>query len=105
MKTIAMLELKNHLGKLGKDEIILDVREPDEFAAGHVPGSRNIPHEEVTKHADELRKLKTIYVHCMGGGRAGRASEALSRLGLTNIVCISGSGMRDWLAAGLPVER
>ena len=39
MKTIAMLELKNHLGKLGKDEIILDVREDDEWRAGHAAGA------------------------------------------------------------------
>ncbi len=105
MKTIGMLDLNHLLGKLGSDEIILDVRQPDEFREGHLPGSRNIPHDQIETHASELRAFKTIYIHCQAGRRAGMASDALSRLGLTNIVCVSGSGMGDWVAAGLPIER
>jgi rhodanese-related sulfurtransferase len=105
MKTIAMLDMKNVLGKLGEGEIILDVRGADEFKEGHLPGARNIPHDQVAQHASELKKFKSIYIHCQAGRRAGMAADALSKLGLTNIVCISGGGMGDWLAAGLPVER
>jgi len=100
-----MLDMKNLIGKLGEGEIILDVRGVDEFKGGHLPGARNIPHDQVAQHATELKKFKAIYIHCQAGKRAGMAADALSKLGLTNIVCISGGGMGDWLAAGLPVER
>ncbi len=105
MKTIAMLDMKNVLGKLAEDEIILDVRGADEFRDGHLPGARNIPHDQVAQHAVELKKFKAIYIHCQAGRRAGMAADALAKLGLSNIICISGGGMGDWMAAGLPVER
>jgi hydroxyacylglutathione hydrolase len=105
MKTIGMLDMKNLLGKLGEGEIILDVRGAEEFKGGHLPGARNIPHDQVAQHAAELGKFRTVYVHCQAGKRAGMAADALSKLGLTNIVCVSGGGMGDWIAAGLPVER
>ena len=100
-----MKELFELSKKLEKNEIILDVRDLDEYQSGHVPGSKNIPHDQVQSAVDELKKYKTVYVHCMGGGRAGKASDALLKLGLTNITCITGSGMRDWIAAGFPIEK
>ena len=102
---ITMRDLKDRLESLGRDELILDVRSPEEFQAGHVPGSRNIPHDQVANFADRLRSYRRIYVHCQAGGRAGRAADILAKLGLNNIVCVSGSGMGDWMAAGFPVER
>lgn len=100
-----MQDLKEKLGKLSADELILDVRSADEYRGGHVPGSRNIPHDQVGAHIAELKKYKHIYVHCQAGGRAGRASEALMNAGLTNVVCISSSGMGEWINMGYPVEK
>lgn len=102
---ITMNDLKERLGKIASDELILDVRSPEEYQQGHVPGSRNIPHDQVSQHADQLKRYQRIYVHCQAGGRAGKAAEALLGLGLQNIVCISGSGMGDWVSAGFPVEK
>lgn len=104
MEHMSMLELNEKRMKLGADEMILDVRSPEEYQKGHVPGSKNIPHDQVQLHVEELKEYKKIYVHCQAGGRAGKASEALSRLGLSNLVCVSGGGMGDWVRAGLPVE-
>ena len=105
MKTIAMLEMKNLIGKLQEGEVILDVRGSDEFREGHLPGARNIPHDQVAQHTSELGQMKTVYIHCQAGRRAGMAAETLTKLGLKNLVCITGGGMGDWLAAGLPVEK
>jgi rhodanese-related sulfurtransferase len=105
MERIDMNTLHSRLKSLARDELILDVRTPEEYNAGHVPGSRNIPVDQVTAHAEELRGFKRVFVHCKAGGRAGRASDALAGLGLTNLVCIGGTGMDDWVAAGHPVER
>ncbi len=105
-KTIQMKDLHDLVtGGLAKGELILDVREPDEFAEGHIPGARNIPHEQVANHASELAKYSKIFVHCLGGGRAGKACTALESAGLANVVHIAGSGMRDWLAEGWKIEK
>ena len=98
-----------HGKALLSDELVLDVRDADEFSEGHLAGARNIPADDVVARADELRaelgKYRAIYVHCGGGGRAGRASEALTNAGLKNVVHIYESGMRSWLAAGYPTVR
>lgn len=100
-----MQDLHSKIGHLAEKEIILDVRAPDEFQAGHVPGSKNIPHDQVAHFVGELKHYTRIYVHCQAGRRAGMATEALTQLGLKNIVCVSGSGMGDWIALGFPVEK
>jgi rhodanese-related sulfurtransferase len=101
---ITVGDLHKKLGALEKDELILDVRSLDEYRSGHVPGSRNIPHDQVASHVDDLRKYKKVYVHCQAGVRAGKATDALEKLGLTNLVCVSGAGMGEWIASGFPVE-
>lgn len=103
--TIGMLELKDLLGKLASDEIILDVRTAEEYRDGHVPGSRNIPLDQLESKADTLKTYKTVYVHCQAGRRASMAQEILLRHGLTNLVCVTQSGMGHWVSAGYPVEK
>lgn len=104
MNQITMLDLKAKLDNLKSDELILDVRTQEEYQAGHVPGSKNIPYDQVAAHADELKKYNRIYVHCQAGVRAGKAIDVLSKLGLTNLVCVAESGMGDWVKARFPVE-
>ena len=78
------------------DYIILDVRRPDEFSAGHIPNAVNIPNESIG--ADEIDELpdkdRLILVYCRSGNRSKQASEKLVRLGYTNIVEIG--GILDW---------
>jgi rhodanese-related sulfurtransferase len=102
---ISMQQLYQKTQSLQKGEVILDVRSAEEFASGHVPGAINIPHDSVDAHVAELKKYARVYIHCQAGGRAGRAASRLSELGLTNLVCVSGGGMGDWLASGYPVAH
>ena len=81
--------------KMMKDEknyIILDVRRPDEFAEGHIPGAINVPNEEIgTAEIAELpNKSQLILVYCRSGRRSKEASEKLVKLGYTNIVEFGG---------------
>ena len=81
--------------KMMKDEknyIILDVRRPDEFAEGHIPGAINVPNEEIgTAEISELPdKSQLILVYCRSGRRSKEASEKLVKLGYTNIVEFGG---------------
>ncbi len=76
--------------------IILDVRRPDEFAAGHIPNAINVPNESIG--ADEISELpnknQLIMVYCRSGRRSKEASEKLVKLGYTNIVEFG--GILDW---------
>ena len=79
-----------------KDYIILDVRRPDEFAEGHIPGAINVPNEEIgTAEIAELpAKKQLILVYCRSGRRSKEAAEKLVKLGYTNIVEFG--GILDW---------
>ena len=72
--------------------IILDVRRPDEFAAGHIPNAINVPNETIgTAEIPELPdKDQLILVYCRSGRRSKEASEKLVKLGYTNIVEFGG---------------
>lgn len=76
--------------------IILDVRRPDEFAAGHIPGAINVPNETIgTDSIPELPlKDQLILVYCRSGNRSKQASAKLVNLGYTNIVEFG--GIIDW---------
>ena len=75
-----------------KNYIILDVRRPDEYAEGHIPGAINVPNEEIgTAEISELPdKSQLILVYCRSGRRSKEASEKLVKLGYTNIVEFGG---------------
>ncbi len=105
MKEISMADLHGRMKQLGAKEVILDVRGRDEFAEGHVPGSLNIPHDEVGQHAQELAKYERLYIHCRSGKRAQVARETLEKAGLKNIVCVADGGMLDWAKAGYEIEK
>ena len=76
--------------------IILDVRRPDEFAAGHIPNAINVANESIgTAEIPELPdKNQLIMVYCRSGRRSKEASEKLVKLGYTNIVEFG--GILDW---------
>ena len=85
--------------KIMKDEndyIILDVRRPDEYAGGHIPGAINVPNEEIGKAeiAELPDKSQLILVYCRSGRRSKEASKKLVKLGYTNIVEFG--GILDW---------
>ena len=75
---------------------ILDVRRPDEFAEGHIPGAINVGHETIgTAEIPELSdKNQLIMVYCRSGRRSKEASEKLVKLGYTNVVEFG--GILDW---------
>ena len=80
----------------GKEHIILDTREQDEFDEGHIPGAIQIPYTEIENKAIELMpdKDKLILVYCRSGRRSKIASESLAKLGYTNVKEFG--GIIDW---------
>ena len=85
--------------------VILDVRSGAEFAAGHIPGSINIPFWAVPWRTGELGAAPhdPIVVYCGHGPRAQLARAALCRLGFTRVVCLAGH-LSKWRESGYPVE-
>ena len=81
--------------------LLLDVREPDEWAAGHAPDARAIPLGQVQARLDELPTDRPIVAICRSGGRSASVTEALTAWGF-DAVNLAG-GMRAWAAAGFPV--
>ena len=83
--------------------IVIDVREPDEYGGGHVPGAVNIPLADVRERSAELRGADTVYVICQSGRRSTFACDALESLGITSVNVAGGT--TAWIAASLPVQQ
>lgn len=101
---IAPAELAAQI-EAGDAPTVLDVRTPEEFASGHVPGAINIPHDELAGRLDELAFARDseIVVHCEGGGRASRAEAVLVEAGFSDVRDLDGH-MQAWREGGYPVE-
>jgi rhodanese-related sulfurtransferase len=89
-----------------KDAIIVDVREPGEFKAGHIPNARNIPAGQFKDRSKEVDKLKSkpVLLVCQSGTRSAQVSGDLQKAGFTEQVALAG-GMAAWQQAGMPVEK
>ena len=89
----------------GNAPVILDVRTPEEYAEGHVPGAINIPHDAVADHLGKLPFAKDdeVAVYCGTGRRAGLAEEALVEAGFTNVRDLTGH-YKAWIAESRPIE-
>jgi rhodanese-related sulfurtransferase len=87
---------------LPNDVVLLDVREPDEWAAGHAPGAVHVPLGDVAARFAELPRDADVVVVCHGGGRSARATAWLLDQGYK---CrnLSG-GMLAYAAAGYPLQ-
>lgn len=95
---------------------VIDVREPAEYAAGHVPGAVNIPrgvlefevdgHPAVNCAADPAlgHRERPLVLYCRSGGRSALAAEALKRLGFAAPLSLAG-GFMGWCGDGRPVEK
>jgi len=80
---------------------LLDVREPHEWAAGHVPQATHMPLAQINHRADEIPRDSTVYVICRSGARSARVTLALVGAGWQAVNV--GGGMQDWAAAGRPM--
>lgn len=77
---------------------LIDVREPDEFASGHVPGAQNVPLGQLESRLSEIPADDDVYVICQSGGRSARAADFLATQGI-NAVNIEG-GTSAWIGSG-----
>ena len=84
--------------------LVVDVREPLEYAGGHLPGALSIPQAELALHLGELPRDRDLLVVCEGGTRSARAARFLKQTGFSRVTNLVG-GTGAWRQAGLPTER
>lgn len=102
LEAVTKEELKKRLRD--KDVLVLDVRPPEEFDAGHIPGALSIPTGELKRRLRELPKNKEIVAYCRGQ-YCSFAPEAVRYLtGKGYDAKLLREGLPDWASAGLPVE-
>ncbi len=82
---------------------VLDVRTPDEYAAGYVPGAVNIPYDQLASRLAEVPKDREVVVYCRSGRRAEIAGQVLAGQGYTKLEHLQGDS-QGWQAAQRPVD-
>lgn len=103
MQSITVHELNARLSDGDIDEILVDVREPNEYKSVHIAEAKNIPLTKVHDSVDRLRTIKSVYVLCASGVRSTHACQILHDTGL-NVINVEG-GLGAWERAGLPMVR
>lgn len=88
----------------GTAPVAIDVRTPEEYAAGHIPGALNIPFDQVAERISEVDAPRGVALYCMLGPRARKGEAALLAAGYDSVLHLEG-GFAGWQAAGFPVER
>ncbi|RYD21099.1 MAG: molybdopterin-synthase adenylyltransferase MoeB [Verrucomicrobiaceae bacterium] len=96
MESITTAELRTLLNG-NYEGLLLDVREPDEYAIASIEGARLIPLQTLPEHVDSLPKDREILIHCKSGRRSARAVEFLLENGFTKVKNVTG-GIDSWLA-------
>ena len=96
------------------DVLIVDVREPQEFAQGHIPGALNVPRGTLEGAADQGYKhrvqtlcdaqARDVVLYCATGGRSAMAAKTLQEMGFARAASLAG-GIEMWAAEGLPVVK
>jgi rhodanese-related sulfurtransferase len=89
-----------------KDAVVIDVREPAEYAQSHILNARNVPMGELEARIKDLERFKgkPVIVSCATGNRSGSAAAILRKHGFVNVVNLAG-GIAAWQQAGLPTGK
>ncbi|MDB5757161.1 MAG: rhodanese-like protein [Burkholderia sp.] len=86
--------------------VVLDIRSPEDFAAGHIRDARHIPLKELKSRVSELDKFKSksVIVVCSSGAQSARAASVLKSAGFGEVYSLDG-GLAAWRAQGLPTAK
>jgi thioredoxin 1 len=103
MQEISVKDLESKM-PLGEKSLLIDVRTPDEYSRGHIPGAINKPIETIQNQSVDLGFYDEIFINCLTGGRSSQACQILVDLGLTSVRNVSG-GVSAWEVSGFEVEK
>lgn len=99
---ISPTEYQSEFVTSGTTHLLVDVRTPEEYASGHIPGSVNIELGVLESRLDEIPQDVPVVLYCRSGNRSGQAAELLVDKGYTNILDLG--GITTWAEQGYPVE-
>lgn len=102
LQAIDAVTLKNWLEN--KEALLIDVREPGEFAGEHIAGSKLIPLSDFDPTAISQDRNQKIVLQCQSGNRSAQAAEKMFALGFKEVFHLQG-GLPTWKAAGYPIEK
>lgn len=103
-REVSVLEVKAMMDR-GEHAVYLDVREPNEFTLGRLPGALHIPKGDLElKIGDAVPREANVIAYCSAGIRSAVAAETLQAMGYTNVASLAG-GFREWMFSGFPVEE
>jgi phage shock protein E len=104
-KNVVAAEFK-HLADSLQNEVVVDLRTPDETKSGKIPGAIEIDFfgPEFEPVISRLDKSKTYLLYCASGGRSGETAELMEKLGFKRLYNLKG-GFREWESSKLPVAR
>ncbi len=89
----------------GEELVVIDVREPDEWQQGTVPGAHTVPRGVLEGQVDaQVPRDATVVLYCGGGGRSALAARNLKEMGFDKVESMDG-GFKAWADAGFPVDR
>jgi rhodanese-related sulfurtransferase len=101
---VAPADLQSRLSG-GEQIVVIDVREPEEFARGKIPGAYTIPRGVLEMQVDGRLPLEsTVVLYCGAGGRSALAARSLADMGYDKVENLQG-GWGAWVKSGLPVEQ
>jgi sulfur-carrier protein adenylyltransferase/sulfurtransferase len=101
---VAPADLQSRLSG-GEQIVVIDVREPEEFARGKIPGAYTIPRGVLEMQVDGRLPLEsTVVLYCGAGGRSALAAKSLADMGYQKVENLQG-GWGAWVNSGLPVEQ
>ncbi|MFN4294498.1 MAG: rhodanese-like domain-containing protein [Thermoflexales bacterium] len=100
--TISPERYKAEFADARKPHTLIDVRTPEEFKSGHIPGAINIDVQVLARRLDDIPRDRAVVLYCRSGNRSSYAAQMLQRAGYAEVYDLGGIG--DWRAAGYPIR-
>ncbi|MBV8845221.1 MAG: sulfurtransferase [Bryobacterales bacterium] len=103
---VKQIDIEQYKNMPANSHVLIDVREDNEFAAGHAAGAVHLGKGVIERDIESAipDKNTTLVLYCGGGYRSALAADALQKMGYANAISLDG-GWRAWNAAGLPIEK
>lgn len=94
VRTLKVAEFRSEMEQ-SKNRLLIDVREPDEYKSGFIPGAKNIPLSQLEKRLGEIPKDRDVLLYCRSGMRSKSAARILSKQGYARLAHLQG-GVSSW---------
>jgi len=106
LKTVSPADAQTVIQDAPADLVVLDVRTPEEFSAGHLENAVNIDFyaSDFTDQLEALDPSVPYVLYCNSGNRSGQALDMMKKIGFSEVTEVAG-GIQAWAAAGLPLVR